>query len=201
MAEVRKFNTGATRDGDKDKLDYEGFLSPLVLERYAQYLHKHRKQSDGAMRESDNWQKGIPLADYMRSMWRHLIDVWKAHRGLPVKDRAGNPVSLEDSLCGLLFNASGYLHELLKMGSPPPPGRVSAQDRHGCSKHPAFPSDRCWICQGIVPDTPQARPTPPVFGPPLPIPPLCDTHIIQRHDCAVCQRRAEWKKTLSLRGV
>ena len=54
---MRTFDTGATRDSDNDKLDYEGFLSPLVLRRYAEYLHKHRKQSDGKIRTSDNWQK------------------------------------------------------------------------------------------------------------------------------------------------
>ena len=72
---MRKFNTGATRDVDNDKLDFEGFLSPTVLIRYAEYMHTHRKQSDGALRDSDNWQKGIPKEVYMKSMWRHFMDV------------------------------------------------------------------------------------------------------------------------------
>ena len=41
---IRQFNTGATRDTDEDKYDYEGFYSPLVMERFAQYMNKHRKQ-------------------------------------------------------------------------------------------------------------------------------------------------------------
>ena len=52
---MRKFDTGATRNNDETRLDYEGFLSPLVLERFAQYIHKNRVQDDGTIRASDNW--------------------------------------------------------------------------------------------------------------------------------------------------
>lgn len=106
---MRKFESGATRDNDENKLDYEGFLSPLVLDRYAQYMHKHRKQADGVMRSSDNWQKGIPMPAYMKSMWRHFMDVWRQFRGLKGED------SFEESLCALLFNVHGMLHEHLKL--------------------------------------------------------------------------------------
>jgi len=109
---VREFETGATRDSDETKYDYEGFLSPLVVERFGEYMHKHRYQADGRVRDSDNWQKGIPLNAYMKSAWRHFVDWWKAHRGLPVSD------TLEDILCALLFNVSGYLHEVLKKRQP-----------------------------------------------------------------------------------
>jgi len=105
---MRYFETGATRNDDEDKLDYDGFLSPLVLERYAQYMHSHRLQEDGKLRDSDNWQKGIPINQYMKSMWRHFFDVWKHHRGVNIK------VSLQTALCALLFNVMGMLHEELK---------------------------------------------------------------------------------------
>jgi len=108
MAEVRQFETGATRDQDSTKYDYEGFFSPLVMDRFAEYMHKHRKQSDGQLRDSDNWQKGIPLTAYIKSMYRHFMDLWRQHRGWPGQD------TLEDSLCALLFNVMGYLHETLK---------------------------------------------------------------------------------------
>jgi len=104
----RYFTSGAYRDTDDGKLDYEGFLSPAVLERYAQYMDKHRRQSDGVVRDSDNWQAGIPRNEYMKSGLRHVFDWWKAHRGLSCRD------GIEDALCGVLFNACGYLHELLK---------------------------------------------------------------------------------------
>lgn len=104
-AEVRKFDSGATRDTDTGKLDYEGFLSPAVLERYAQFMHKNRVQRDGTLRDSDNWQKGIPITVYMKSMWRHFFSVWKGHRqGL---------IDL-DEVCALLFNVQGLLFELLR---------------------------------------------------------------------------------------
>jgi hypothetical protein len=104
---MRHFNTGATRDDDLTKLDYEGFLSPLVLERFAEYMNKHRKQADGKLRASDNWQKGIPRDAYIKSAWRHFIDVWKFHRGLKGRD------TMEEALCALIFNTMGYLHEIL----------------------------------------------------------------------------------------
>lgn len=111
---IDKFSSGATRDGDTNKYDYEGFLSPLVIERFGQYMHKCRLLSDGSLRDSDNWQKGIPLPRYMKSGWRHLKEWWSLHRGYPVKDDKGVDVDIEESICGLMFNAMGYLHEILK---------------------------------------------------------------------------------------
>jgi hypothetical protein len=111
---IRQFETGATRDVDTNKYDYEGFLSPLVLERYGQFMHKNRLQKDGKLRDSDNWQKGIPQSAYMKSGWRHFMEWWRLHRG-PDKqhgDLYGDRI--EDALCALMFNVMGYLHEHLK---------------------------------------------------------------------------------------
>lgn len=105
---MRKFKSGATRNNNEGKFDYEGFLSPLVIEAYGKYMNKHRKQSDGKLRDSDNWQKGIPVDVYIKSAWRHFFDLWKEHRGIPTKD------GIDEALCALLFNVMGYLHELLK---------------------------------------------------------------------------------------
>ena len=105
---IRKFVSGATRNSEEGKLDFEGFLSPLVIRRYAEYLHSHRKLEDGSMRDSDNWQNGMPLSVYMKSGFRHFMDWWGYHR----RWLHGN--TLEDVLCGVIFNASGYLHEYLK---------------------------------------------------------------------------------------
>lgn len=109
MEGVRTFSTGATRDQDQSKPDYEGFLSPLVVQRYGEYMHKNRHQSDGSLRDSDNWQKGIPRDAYMKSAWRHFMEWWRSHRRVP---EAGD--NMEEALCAVIFNASGYLHELLK---------------------------------------------------------------------------------------
>jgi hypothetical protein len=108
MPTIRTFASGATRNPDSDKLDYEGFLSPAVIERYAEYMHKHRVQEDGTLRASDNWQKGLPQEECMKSLWRHMMDVWKIRRGLPTQE------SKEDALCAVIFNAMTMLHEELK---------------------------------------------------------------------------------------
>ena len=108
---MRSFESGATRDSEGDKLDYEGFISPLVLRRYAQYMHGHRRQVDGSLRDSDNWQKGIPRDVYMKSLIRHTFDLWLFHRGWTVKE------TLENLLCAIMFNAMGFLHELLRRQS------------------------------------------------------------------------------------
>jgi len=105
---LRKFKSGATRDTDENKYDYEGFISPLVIRRYGEYMNKHRKQSDGSLRDSDNWQKGIPLDAYIKSCWRHFHDWWLEHRGFKGRE------CLEDALMAILFNVMGYAHEILK---------------------------------------------------------------------------------------
>lgn len=105
MAHVRQFDTGATRDDLASKPDYEGYLSPLVIERFGQYMLAHQHTSTG-LRASDNWQLGIPEDEYIKSAWRHFHAWWKAHRSGQVVD--------EEALCALLFNTMGYLHETLK---------------------------------------------------------------------------------------
>jgi hypothetical protein len=108
-AKARYFATGATRDTDEGKLNYEGFLSPAVLKRFAEYMHECRKQSDGVLRDADNWQKGIPQKAYMESMWRHFMAVWSGYREGEVSS---------DDLCALLFNVQGMLFENLRDGGP-----------------------------------------------------------------------------------
>lgn len=108
LKNMRTFKTGATRNDDTGKLDFEGFLSPIALEKFAEYMHKNRIQADGNVRDSDNWQKGIDIDSYMKSMWRHFFDVWKAHRGLPTEH------DITTNLSSLFFNVQGYLHEYEK---------------------------------------------------------------------------------------
>lgn len=112
---LASYETGAFRNANEHKFDYEGFLSPLALERFAKYMHANRKQRDGSIRDSDNWQKGIPRAAYMKSLWRHMVDTWKIYRGyIAINPDTDKPTTLEDSLCGILFNSFGLLHELEK---------------------------------------------------------------------------------------
>lgn len=107
----RVFASGASRDTDEGKLDFEGFLSPAVLQAFAEHMQKNRLLADGSMRASDNWQKGIPRDQYMKSMWRHFFAVWLKHR------TAAPPESAREDLCALLFNVMGVLFEDLKGGT------------------------------------------------------------------------------------
>lgn len=108
--EMTAFASGATRSADDDKLDIEGFYHPAVMRRYAQYLHKHRKQADGKMRGSDNWQKGIPIWRYVKSLLRHALDTWLHHRG---QGHLAGCADEEDCICAVLFNTQGLLLEKL----------------------------------------------------------------------------------------
>lgn len=113
---MRHFETGATRDVDDSKYDYEGFISPRVLQEFGAYMHRHRLQADGQLRDSDNWQKGFGeehLAVCMKSLWRHFMDLWLIHRGS--KDKARE--TLGDALCGILFNTMAYYHWVIEHDS------------------------------------------------------------------------------------
>lgn len=107
---VRQFDTGATRSPLADKPQYEGYLSPLVIHRFGQYMLKHQTQADGQRRDADNWQKGIPAGSCIDSAWRHFEDWWLHHRGYP--DIATEP--LEEALCALIFNASARLKQAVE---------------------------------------------------------------------------------------
>lgn len=119
---IRTFDTGANRNADTGKPDYDGFLSVPVLRRYGAYMHEHRHLEDGTLRDADNWQKGIPVDVYRKSMLRHVFDVWELGRQTPdntevmgaVVDSAGSLVDMESALCAVIFNAMGLLHETLK---------------------------------------------------------------------------------------
>ncbi len=110
---IRTFATGATRDTEEGKLNYVKALSPIVLKRYVEYLGGHRTQSDGSLRDWNNWKQGIPQQTYFESLYRHFHAAWLLRDGFRAGDNHG-PVTLEDSLCGILFNTMGYLHEHLK---------------------------------------------------------------------------------------
>lgn len=111
---IRKFDTGATRDTATNKPDYAGYLSSLVLAEYGRYMLKHSIQPDGTQRASDNWKNGIPFDVYLSSQLRHTFQLWQLHDGFPVYDwKTGDPITMKDALCGMMFNTMGYFHELL----------------------------------------------------------------------------------------
>lgn len=101
---MRQFSTGAIRDTDVNKPDYQGYLSPLALHHYGRYMLKHQKQADGVMRQSDNWKKGIPESAYVKSLIRHVVEFWLAHETYDI-------AAEEEALDAILFNTMGILHE------------------------------------------------------------------------------------------
>lgn len=118
MGDMRKFDTGATRDSEEGKYDYEGFLSPIVIEAYGQYMHKHRKQADGQLRDSDNWQKHFGEKHFdvcIKSLWRHFVDLWFLHRGYKRFDKKdSHEITKKEALMAILFNVMAYTDKLLK---------------------------------------------------------------------------------------
>lgn len=108
MSEIRKFDTGATRNSEDGKLDFEGFLHPLVIQRFSLYMNKHRYLEDGTIRASDDWSKGIPKESAIKSGLRHFMDLWLEHRGYESRE------GIEDALCGVLFNVQSYLLTVLQ---------------------------------------------------------------------------------------
>ncbi len=133
---MHQFATGATRSGEDEKIDPKGFISPFWLLRFSQYMKKHQTQLDGDQRASDNWQKGMDIPRYRRSLIRHFLDLWTIFYGGIVLDDHGNEVDEEEILCALQFNLQGEGHELLrargyrgmeqlKNAKPAPPGEDS----------------------------------------------------------------------------
>ena len=112
MAEelIRTFASGATRSPLGDKPQYEGYLNPLVIKRYGEYMRKHQTASDGSQRAADNWQSGLPLDGCIDSAWRHFMDWWLHHR--EYSEQAAEP--LEEALCAIMFNVMSYMKTVLE---------------------------------------------------------------------------------------
>jgi len=118
---LRTFKSGATRDTAQKKIDPEGFLDPLVVAAFSEYMDRHRVQSDGGLRDSDNWQKGFTRSAIIKSMWRHFLDLWLLHRGhaprsadhLTLHSTKGVEAVKTEILCALWFNVQAYLREVL----------------------------------------------------------------------------------------
>jgi hypothetical protein len=107
---VRLFSSGATRDTAEGKLEPWGFTSALAEKAFSEYMHRHRVQSDGSLRDSGNWKKGIPLTAFFHSLSRHILEfrlLWESDEDMPE--------DLIEVLCAVKFNVDGMLHELVKL--------------------------------------------------------------------------------------
>ncbi len=111
--EQQAFTTGATRSADSDKIDFEGHIHPEVLAIFGDYMHAHRVQRNGETRASDNWQLGIPIYKYTKSLIRHGLEFWRMWRGYPVMNvDSKTRFTFRDVLCALLFNVQGLILEM-----------------------------------------------------------------------------------------
>ena len=108
---LRTFASGATRDTNEGKLEPWGFTSPLVEKAFSEYMHEKRIQSNGELRDSDNWKKGIPLEAYWHSLSRHILDFRLLWEGFPEEAVSKDRI---DVLCAIRFNVDGLMHEMLK---------------------------------------------------------------------------------------
>lgn len=105
---IRIFPTGASRNNDTNKLNYEGFFCPLFKKAFATYMHKHTFLEDGSQRRADNWQKGIPTESAMESLLRHVEDLHSEYRGYGSRD------GIEEALGGIIFNTQVIWSQLEK---------------------------------------------------------------------------------------
>jgi hypothetical protein len=108
---LRTYPTGATRDTAEGKPEPWGFTSALTEKAFCEYMNKHRVQSDGQLRASDNWKQGINTADYFHSLSRHVLDLRLIWEGFGDEARSDNLIEV---LCAIKFNVDGLLHELAK---------------------------------------------------------------------------------------
>jgi hypothetical protein len=99
MSDVRQFETGAIRDLDEGKPNFYECLSPFAQWRYGEYMAK-KASKYGA----DNWTKGIPAEEYLKSLERHLLKLKMEHK-------YGHVMESEDHASAIWFNIMGYIHE------------------------------------------------------------------------------------------
>ena len=109
---LRMSESGAIRNSDIGKINYQGALSPLILEAYGKYIEKHSNLPDGTKRNNKNWQNLFGTPEEHRqvcieSAWRHFIDLLKEHDGYNSQD------GIDEALGGLMFNIQAYWFSLL----------------------------------------------------------------------------------------
>jgi len=122
MSEMRKFETGATRNSIDGKNQYVLYFSPLVKAVRGHYMTKHRIQADGTIRKGDNWKQrfgNTPQEHYdccIDSHDRHAMDWWLEHDNYRSRENDGNNklYSLIDAVCGDMQNGEFYLHVLIE---------------------------------------------------------------------------------------
>jgi hypothetical protein len=103
ICEEKMATYNVTKDSGEDKLEFSRFFSSKVLRRRAEFMRKYN-----SLKTPDSWKKGIPEIEYVASLFRHFMDIWSFYEAGRVE------CDIRESLCALMFNAEGLLHEILK---------------------------------------------------------------------------------------
>ena len=98
----RDFKTGSVRDTREGKGRFD-LISPIALKRLAQHY-----ENGGNKYDDRNWEKGQPLASYLDSAIRHLIEFQEGLRD-------------EDHLAAAAWNIFSIIHteEMISRGVLP----------------------------------------------------------------------------------
>lgn len=93
------FPSGAIRDSQEDKPDFNETISWTAFNRYAKYM-TGKKSKYGA----GNFKRGIPTESYVKSMLRH-VDKFMRNTF-----ENGDDEKNEDHLSAIVFNVFGIMH-------------------------------------------------------------------------------------------
>jgi len=87
----RTFETGAVRDRAKGKGRYD-LLSPIAIDRLAKLYER-----GGDKYDPRNWEKGMPLSQFVDSGLRHFFNYLEGKRE-------------EDHLAAVMWNSAGAIY-------------------------------------------------------------------------------------------
>lgn len=98
----RKFATGAVRGDNSDKPNFLDYLDMQALWRYGVYMKAAEKKYGRG-----NWKKGIPKAEYLESLTRHLVKLVALQDGIDMEPGV-------DHASAIWFNIQGFMREECK---------------------------------------------------------------------------------------
>jgi len=108
---IRKFGQ-STRSSDEGKIDYN-HLSAISDRCFVEYMHQHRIQEDGELRDADNYKYDMPISSNRKSLMGHYNDLKMMLEGWTVMEdgKALNPF---ETIQAIKFNLSTFDHNLMK---------------------------------------------------------------------------------------
>lgn len=105
---LRTFPGGATRDTAEGKPVPWRYGSAVTDKLFGEYMLKHQVQSDGEIRDGDNWKSGFGIAVLDDSLSRHVQDYRLIQEGNSHLAREQDVIEV---LCAILFNVQALIKE------------------------------------------------------------------------------------------